>query len=256
MLNHTKKIKEIYEKIQKMIFYMIPEKWEKIYLYSSILDIDKNKTTGELFFYYIPKGLLRKKIVNVYQIPNKFNIEENDYLPLVESLYSQIKLLREEFKKADKDVWSNITIIINNSRLRVEYDYENLNNSDFTSYERHVIWRYNYLKIGPEQVNKKDREILKRYILGAKKINRREIYEFGIYLKDINNIVDYTTKPNNLKEEKSNEIKSSKEPKLRKNEEKELTIEEQIQKQRMEDKKIRKNQILLAQEIFDKKDSK
>ena len=29
MLNHTKKIKEIYEVIQKMIFYMIPEKWKK-----------------------------------------------------------------------------------------------------------------------------------------------------------------------------------------------------------------------------------
>ena len=27
MLNHTKKIKEIYEDIQKKLYYMIPEKW-------------------------------------------------------------------------------------------------------------------------------------------------------------------------------------------------------------------------------------
>ena len=28
MLNHTKKIKEIYEDIQRKLFYMIPEKWD------------------------------------------------------------------------------------------------------------------------------------------------------------------------------------------------------------------------------------
>lgn len=43
MLNHTKKIKEIYEVIQKMIFYMIPEKWDKLYLYSSIIDMPEGK---------------------------------------------------------------------------------------------------------------------------------------------------------------------------------------------------------------------
>ena len=35
MLKHTRKIKDIYEDIQKKIFYMIPEKWEKLYLYSA-----------------------------------------------------------------------------------------------------------------------------------------------------------------------------------------------------------------------------
>lgn len=43
MLNHTKKIKEIYEVIQKMIFYMIPEKWDKLYLYSSVIDMPEGK---------------------------------------------------------------------------------------------------------------------------------------------------------------------------------------------------------------------
>ena len=43
MLNHTKKIKEIYEVIQKMIFYMIPEKWDKLYLYSSVIDLPEGK---------------------------------------------------------------------------------------------------------------------------------------------------------------------------------------------------------------------
>lgn len=228
MLNHTKQIKEIYEDIQKKIFYMIPEKWDKLYLYSSIIDMPKNVKSGELFFYYVPKGVLKKKPINVYEIPNKFNLDENEYLKLVELLYSKIKELREAFIKSGQEAWSNVTIIIYNSRFRIEYDYENLKNSDFTSYERHIIWRYKYLEIGPEQVNKKDKEILKRYTLGAKKLNRREVYEFGIYIKDIKNIVDYNT------------------------EEYDVTQNVEYEANKSENINISKNQILLSQEEIEK----
>ena len=193
MLNHTKKIKDIYEEIQKELFYMIPEKWDKLYLYSCVMDMPKNVKTGELFFYYIPKGVLKKKPVNVYEIPNKFNLDENQYFKLVELLFNKIKQLREEFRKVDTEAWSNITLIIENSRVRVEYDYEDLKRSNFTSYERHIIWRFKYLGIGPEQVSKKDKEILKRFVLGAKTLTRKEIYQFGIYVKDVGNIIDYNT---------------------------------------------------------------
>ena len=213
MLNHTKKIKEIYENIQKMIFYMIPEKWDKLYLYSSVIDKKNGKKTGELYFYYIPKGILKKKPVNVYEIPNKFNLDENEYLKLVEVVYTEIKKLREEFKKIEPDtVWSNVTMTIQNFKFRVEYDYEDLEKSNFTSYERHIIWRYKYLGVGPEQVNKKDREILNRYLIGAKTLGRKETYESGIYIRDIENIIgyhtdDYETKQN---EDEINKQKRSK----------------------------------------------
>lgn len=127
MLNHTKKIKEIYEVIQKMIFYMIPEKWDKLYLYSSVIDMPEGKKTGELYFYYIPKGILRKKPVNVYEIPSKFNIDEEEYLKLVKALYQKIQQLREEFRKSETGgIWSNITITIENLKFKVEYNYEDL----------------------------------------------------------------------------------------------------------------------------------
>ena len=194
MLNHTKKIKQIYEVIQKMIFYMIPEKWDKLYLYSSVIDMPDGGTSGELYFYYIPKGILKKKPVNVYEIPNKFNIDENEYLKLVKTLYDKIKQLREEFRKSEAGViWSNITIIIENLKFKVEYNYEDLNNHHFDSYERHIIWRYKYLGIDETQVNKKDREILNRYLLGPRIISRKEKYEAGIYIKDIENMVAYNT---------------------------------------------------------------
>lgn len=235
MLNHTKKIKVIYENIQKMIFYMIPEKWEKLYLYSSIIDMPDGKKTGELYFYYVPKGILRKKPINVYEIPNKFNLDEAEYLKLVKVLYDTIKDLREEFRKSETGaLWSNITITIHNLKFKVEYNYDDLLNSYFNSYERHIIWRYEYLGIGPEQVDKKDKEILNRYLHGAKTLSRKETYETGIYIKNIENQIGYDTNANsNINEEKNEEPKTNK---FRKNQI--LLSEEEIKK--VEEKRGRK----------------
>ena len=206
MLNQTKTIKEIYEDIQRKLFYMIPEKWDKLYLYSSVLDKpDKEGKTGELFFYYIPKGIFKKKAVNVYEIPAKFNLDEGQYLKLVQILYAKIKELREEFQKSErKQIWSNITISIQNLKFRVEYDYTDLNHSDFSSYERHVIWRYKMLGIGEEQVSKEDKEILQRYFLGAKTLTKKEQYDSGIYIRDIENMIAYSNE--NVNEPEVEEI--------------------------------------------------
>ncbi len=194
MLNHTKKVKEIYEDIQRKLFYMIPEKWEKLYLYSSVLDEpDREGKTGELFFYYIPKGIFKKKPVNVYEIPTKFNLDENQYLRLVQILYGKIKDLRQEFRKSEtQDIWTNLTMSIQSLRFKVEYDYTDLNHSDFSSYERHVIWRYENLGIGEEQISKEDKDILKRYHLGARTLARKEHYDSGIYIRDIENVIAYS----------------------------------------------------------------
>lgn len=194
MLKHTKKIKEMYEDIQRRILSMIPEKWDKMYLYSSVMERIDGQKTGELFFYYIPKGIFKKNPVNVYEIPQKFNLDEKEYLKLVNILYKKIVELREEFKKVElTSTWTNITITIEGIKFKVEYDYEDLNKSKFSSYERHIIWRYNYLGIKEQQLNKKEREILEKYLLGEKVVRRRERYEAGIYIKNIKNIVDYDT---------------------------------------------------------------
>ena len=194
MLKHTKKIKEMYEDIQRHIFYMIPEKWEKMYLYASVSDLIDRRQTGELFFYYIPKGIFKKNPVNVYEIPQKFNLDEKEYIKLVNILYQKIVALREEFKKIEVvPTWTNLTIMIQGIKFKVEYDYEDLTKSKFSNYERHIIWRYNFLGIKEEQMNKEERKIIEKYLLGEKVVRRRERYEEGIYIKNIKNIVDYDT---------------------------------------------------------------
>ena len=193
MLKNTKTIRKKYEEIQRKLFYMIPEKWEEVYLYASVIERLGSLSTGELFFYYVPKRLIKRKPINVYEIPSKFNLPDEEYAKLVEILYNNIKDLREDFKKSKQKVWSNVTIIIKKSKFRIEYNYENLQNSEYNNYERHIIWRYKYLNQGLESCNKEERKILQKYLNGPKLINSDEAYEDGIYIKDIKNIVDYET---------------------------------------------------------------
>ena len=214
MLRHTQKIKELYEEIQRHIYSMIPEKWESLYLYASV--IEGEKETGELFFYYVPKGILKKKPVNVYEIPSKFNIDESEYLKLVDGLYSKIKRLRQEFKKLELgETWSNVTIVIHNARFMVEYDYENLKENPLTSYERHVIWRCKYLGITFEQLNKEEKEILKKYASGPKILARVERYDAGIYIIDVKNVVAYDKKEVDESKYVETEKKTNKTNKIR-----------------------------------------
>ena len=193
MLKNTKNIRKKYEEIERKLFYMIPEKWDEVYLYASVIERLGSLQTGELFFYYIPKGIIKRKPINVYEIPAKFNIDEDEYMKLVQILYRNIKELREEFKKSNHKVWSNLTIIIKKSKFKIVYNYENLENSLYSNYEKHVIWRYKYLKQGIECCNKEERRILHKYLDGPKMINSDEVYEEGVYIKNIKNIVDYET---------------------------------------------------------------
>ena len=62
-----------------------------------------------LIFAYFPITFFfwLKKPVNVYEIPNKFNLDENEYLALVKYLYEGIKQVREEFRKNGLDKVAN-----------------------------------------------------------------------------------------------------------------------------------------------------
>ena len=92
-------MKKLYIDIQEKLYYMIPEKWDSIFLYASIFEGINNIESGEMFFYYFPKGILKKEPINVYEIPSKFNIDEEEYDKLTEELYRKIKKLKQEYLK-------------------------------------------------------------------------------------------------------------------------------------------------------------
>lgn len=158
------KIQKIFTEIQRQLFYMIPEKWSKVYLYSSILERQNNLETGELYFYYIPTGILKKNPVNVYEIPNKFSINENEYLKLVDKLYSQIRKLQRVCLELGEKKWQTIVISIADFKFNVEYFYEDFNNAKFSSYEKHIIFRYKYLDYSISSFNRSEKEVISRYL--------------------------------------------------------------------------------------------
>ncbi len=242
MLRTTKNMKDKYEKIQTCLFDLIPEKWDEIYLYASVVDRPGDVQTGEMYFYYLPKGLLKKKPVNVYEVPKKFNINETEYLKIVDVLYQTIKDLRQDFVDTEQELWTNLTLSIANCRFKVEYYYNKISQEEYASYVRHVIWRYKYLHIGGEI--KEDRKILDKYLhkKEAEKIKKEE-YQTGMYLKNLNNVVGFDREIQAAQEkQKEQEIKAAEleEKRNKKRQEKAKKAEEK----RLKEEEKNKNQIL------------
>lgn len=188
----TSEIKEIYKEIQKKLYYMIPEKWNKVYLYASITEKAYEVPVGEMYFYYFPKGLLKKNPVNVYEIPIKFNINEEQYMKLVKNLYSSIKKLRDIYKKEKQELWTNVTISIENYKFNIEYNYAKLDNKEQSNYERHIIWRYERLGMDINSFNKKDKEIIEKHLIDSYiNIEKVENYSEALYKVPLKNLYDY-----------------------------------------------------------------
>ncbi len=97
---------------------MLPEKWNKLCLYASVIDEQNSMQTGEMFFYYFPSGILRKKQINVYEVPERFGIDENQYIRFANSLYNTIKKLKKVCVQHGERPWSNITIIIEKQKYK------------------------------------------------------------------------------------------------------------------------------------------
>lgn len=201
-------MEDIYKEIQTKLFKMIPEKWSKIYLYASVIEGINNLETGELYFYYEPKSILKKDFVNVYEVPSKFNINEDNYFKRADELYKIIKNLRIATIRANEsdDVWSNVTISIENFKFKVEFRYDDLNDSEYSSYDRHIIWRYNYLNTSINTYNKKERNVILNYL--KENEGQEEIidtYIEGIYKTDAHNTIEYD------REDKFDEVPKQKE---------------------------------------------
>lgn len=232
-----KKIGKIYEEIEKKICNMIPEKWDKVYLYVSIVDGINKIETGEMFFYYYPKSLIKKNPINVYEVPSKFNLEDEMYLKLADSLYHEIQRLRDAMIKLGEEPWSNLTISIENFQFKVEFDYEDLRKSEFTDVERNLIWQFKYLRNELGSYRRKERKILERYLeLERKNKRKTKTYSQPFYFKPEVNIVDFNTEyREKLKILAEEEDKKAKLREEKKNKKKELLEN----KKSKDDKKIK-----------------
>lgn len=185
-------IRKVYSELQKQLFYLIPEKWDRIYLYASVEEKMQGLETGELFFYYFPKGILKKNPINVYEIPNKFSLNEEEYIKLVEKLYNEIRKIRDIFKKNGHRLWSNLTIRIEGLKFEIEYNYEDLISSNYSNIDRHIIWKYHNLKLPLEYFTRKEKKLINDYINANIYFKPDiEVYSESIYKNPVKKILDY-----------------------------------------------------------------
>lgn len=185
-------IKSIYSEIRELLFKMIPEKWESIYLYASVLEDKNHSENGEMFFFYYPKSFIKRNPINVFEVPTRFNINEQDYMRLAVKLYNLIKKLRHTCKEIDNILWSNITISIENVEFLAEYNMDDLLNSPYNADDRRNIWKYKYLNYPIERMNKNEKETLNRYLQEEEWGGHpTTIYSETFYQKHEHNNIEY-----------------------------------------------------------------
>ncbi len=185
-------IKELYVKIRNQLFYMIPEKWDKIYLYASVVDRLGNFKTGEMFFYYFPRGILKKNPINSYEISHKFNLEEDEYLKLASKLYDLIKQLKEEFRKNGSRTWNSITIKIERTKFLIEFHYDPIPILETEIQAKHILWAYQNLQMPIESLSKMQRQVLTEELEKIKNtIDDITIYSETMYRNPVKNVVQY-----------------------------------------------------------------
>ena len=192
----TDKALEIASQIQELIYYIIPEKWKNIELYISMPDSRIRK--GELFFYYLPNSIFKRQYINCYEVPYMFNISEKEYSDIMSKLYNKFMILKEELNKNNRQV-EEIYVHITKTNYMMEIATDNivLKRKDirrnmlmlYSSYENHIIWRYLNLNILPDE--KKEKEIITRYLNSEYYNLEKEIIEFDIIDENIKSIVDF-----------------------------------------------------------------
>lgn len=156
----TQAMEEIYEKIANKVNEIIPEEWDKLYMYAEV-----SEGASEVFFYYYPKG----KNTPIYNldIGDVFEIDEDEFDEMSMELNDYFERLREEFKKNKQEPWTNLTLVLESTgKFNIDYDYTDLSEAD--SYVQHIIWRYKHLGIQPAPDRKRDVNIIQDYLKNLK----------------------------------------------------------------------------------------
>ncbi|GMA98772.1 immunity protein YezG family protein [Pelosinus sp. IPA-1] len=156
----TSVMEDIYGKIANIVSEMIPEEWDKVYLYAQV-----SEGVQSFYFHYYPQG--QKNTVYSPDIVDIFDVDEDSMDMLTLDLCNCCKELWEEFKNSKQDLWTNLTFILESTgEFKIDYDYTEL--SEIDDYERQIIWEYNNLRIEPPADRKRDVKILQDYLRSLK----------------------------------------------------------------------------------------
>ncbi|MGX9707791.1 antitoxin YezG family protein [Laceyella tengchongensis] len=152
------KLKVVYHEIAELINDTIPENWSEVYLYGEIVE-----GAQTAYFYYYPEG--NDQPVYSNNIPDLFDIPEEDYKEMWHQLLDSLLRLWKVFKDDNKEPWTNLTMYLNHSgKFKVHFNYDDLSNVN--SHERKTIWAYKHLGILPK--SKSGKKFLEKYLQTTK----------------------------------------------------------------------------------------
>ncbi|WP_420915245.1 immunity protein YezG family protein [Bacillus atrophaeus] len=114
---------------------MIVAEWNKVVLYSEILDDSR-----EVYFFFNTKN--SEEFIYSQDISEHYQVSEQIYDDLLIKLQDLFDELRDEWKANNSDV-TNLTLKLDyTGTLSIDYDYEDVIASILDDYQRQMIWEY------------------------------------------------------------------------------------------------------------------
>lgn len=113
---------------------------------------------GGFEFHYYPKTG-GEPVYNL-DIPELFDVDEPEFEQLNDQLFPCLRDLWNEYKESGQELWSTLTMIINQGKFKIEFGYEDLSEGD--SFERRLAWRYHRLGLVPK--GSYSRKVLDEYL--------------------------------------------------------------------------------------------
>lgn len=113
---------------------------------------------GCIDFYYYPKT--GREPVHKLAISELFEVDEAEFKQLNRQLFPCLRDLWNQYKESGQELWSTLTMIINQGKFKIEFGYEDL--SEVSSFERRLAWRYHRLGLVPK--GSYSRKVLDEYL--------------------------------------------------------------------------------------------
>lgn len=139
-----KKMNDLYRIIAETIDQMIPVEWAEFYFNGEV-----ENGEGGVFFFFKPINV--DDYVYSLDIPNKYNINSNEYNQLENRLFKTTNDLKNIFLENGQEPWFSITMkLTSEGKLHIEYDYTKWGESNFGPSDRLEYWESKYLNNIPQ----------------------------------------------------------------------------------------------------------
>ena len=156
---------ELISALTQQINDTIPDEWKEFYFHA---DINDDFSGGVYFFFNTEEDV---NYIYCEDIPEIYNVDEEEYSNERRKLYRLSKSLKQLFIEYEQVLWQAITIIVDEKRtLKMDYDYTECLGSSSGHNEMIDYFEYKYL--GKVPGDKEEEELFKKMEEYQSKFNK------------------------------------------------------------------------------------